>query len=408
MSALAQRNFRIYFVGQAVSSLGSAMVPVAIAFAVLRQTHSADDLGIVLTSFAASQLAFMLAGGVIADRVSRRAAMLVADGGRLVADSVLAGLLITGRPPVLVICLLVVVEGAGSALFMPASTGLVPSLVPDDVLQSANSLLQISGSLSQVIGPAIAGVIVVTTKPGWALAGDGASYLVSVITLALLQMAAIERPPRRRFFVEMREGWTEFVSRRWYWQLVLGALVFNGVMAIYNVLGPVASIRFYSGAATWATIATALGVGSVLGGFVGLRLKPRHPLRVGLPIVTLFALPPVAIALRLPVVAVAAFAVAAGASLVIFSVLFETTVQRHIPAELLSRVIAYDWFGSLVAYPVGLAVAAPLAGVVGLRPVLLLAGLVMIAVVVVQTAFVPEIRNLTDRPEPAAEVAPAG
>lgn len=408
MSALAQRNFRIYFVGQAVSSLGSAMVPVAIAFAVLRQTHSADDLGIVLTSFAASQLAFMLAGGVIADRVSRRAAMLVADGGRLVADSVLAGLLITGRPPVLVICLLVVVEGAGSALFMPASTGLVPSLVPDDVLQSANSLLQISGSLSQVIGPAIAGVIVVTTKPGWALAGDGASYLVSVITLALLQMAAIERPPRRRFFVEMREGWTEFVSRRWYWQLVLGALVFNGVMAIYNVLGPVASIRFYSGAATWATIATALGVGSVLGGFVGLRLKPRHPLRVGLPIVTLFALPPVAIALRLPVVAVAAFAVAAGASLVIFSVLFETTVQRHIPAELLSRVIAYDWFGSLVAYPVGLAVAAPLAGVVGLRPVLLLAGLVMIAVVVVQTAFVPEIRNLTDRPEPAAEVVPAG
>ncbi|MHB8244257.1 MAG: MFS transporter [Acidimicrobiales bacterium] len=374
MRALRQRNFRVYFVGQAVSNLGSAMVPVALAFAILRLTHSAADLGLVLTAFALAQLIFLLAGGVLADRFPRRVALLGADGLRFLAEAALAAVLLAGRPALLLVLVLVFVQGAASAVFMPASTGIVPALVDDSELQTANSLLQTSMSAANVVGPALAGVLVVAGSPGWAIAADAASYGVSVATLAVLDLARIERGEVRGFFSELREGWQEFSSRDWYWKLVAGATVFNMLYAIYVVLGPVASLRYYSGAKSWAVIATAAGVGSVLGGIGSTKIRARHPLRVALPIILAVVLAPLAIAERLPVPVVAGAAAIGGASLVIFSSLWETTVQRQIPEAVLSRVIAYDWFGSMLAFPIGLAIAAPLAGAVGIRTVLLVSG----------------------------------
>jgi predicted MFS family arabinose efflux permease len=378
MGALRERNFRLYFVGQAASAIGNAMVPVALAFAVLNLTHSASDLGFVLTSYAISQLIFLLAGGVVADRVPRRLALLGSDVVRFAAEAVLAALLLSGRPPLIAVLVLVFVQGAASALFLPASTGIVPALVDDDHLQAANSLLQTASSAASVVGPAIAGVLVVAGGPGWAIAADAASYGVSVGTLAMLKMARIERGEGRRFFADLLEGWNEFRSRDWYWKLVAGATAFNMLLAIYVVLGPVASIRFYSGAKSWAIIATAAGVGSVVGGLISTRVRVRHPMRIGLPVIGFFSLPAAAIAARLPVAAVAVTAGLGGVGLVVFSSLFETTVQRHIPEAVLSRVLAYDWFGSMMAFPIGLAIAAPLASVIGIRPLLAVSALLEI------------------------------
>jgi len=384
MGALREKNFRLYFIGQAASAVGTAMVPVALAFAILRLTHSAADLGLVLTAYAVSQLVFLLAGGVVADRVSRRLALLGSDVVRFAAESALAAFLLAGRPRLITVVVLVFVQGAASALFMPASSGLVPSLVEDANLQAANSLLQTATSAASVVGPAMAGVLVVAGSPGWAIAVDAASYGVSVATLAVLKLALLERGERRSFLSDLREGWDEFRSRDWYWKLVLGACVFNMLIAVYVVLGPVASIRFYSGAKSWAIIATAAGIGSVAGGLLSTRVRPRYPLRVGLPLIAFFALPPLAIGLRLPVPVVATAASLGGAGLVIFSTLFETTVQRHVPEAVLSRVLAYDWFGSMLAFPIGLAIAAPLSGAIGLRTVLLVsAGVEIISLVAI-------------------------
>jgi predicted MFS family arabinose efflux permease len=399
VGALRERNFRRYFIGQSTSEIGSAMVPVALAFAVLRRTHSATDLGIVLTGFALAQLVFLLIGGVIADRISRRWAMLGADSLRCASEGLLAALLIVGRPSVSVIVVLVVIQGIASAVFMPASTGLVPALVNDEHLQQANSLLQITGSAANIVGPALSGVIVVTTSPGWALAADGFSYGVSVVALALLQLDTIKRPARQHFLADLRDGWNEFRSRDWYWKIVAAASVFNALYATYVVLGPVASLRFYSGASTWAAIAASAGAGAVAGGFVGLRVKVRYPMRIALGVVVLFGLAPLAISARLPVPVVATAAALGGAGIAIFSLLFSTTVQRHIPEALLSRVLSYDWFGSLVAYPIGLAIAAPLAQAIGLRTVLLIGGVTEIGIVLGMLAFIPSFRHLTARPD---------
>ena len=406
MGALRERNFRLYFIGQAASAVGNAMVPVALAFAILRLTHSAADLGYVLTAYAVSQLIFLLAGGVVADRVARRLALLGSDAVRFASEAVLAALLLAGRPPLVAILVLVFVQGAASALFAPASTGIVPALVHDDHLQAANSLLQTASSAASVVGPALAGILVVASSPGWAIAADAASYGVSVATLAILKMERLERGEGQRFLVDLREGWDEFRSRDWYWKLVAGATAFNMLLAFYVVLGPVASLRFYSGAKSWAIIATAAGVGSVAGGLVSTRVRVRYPMRIGMSLVVLFALPPAAIAARLPVAVVALVSALGGLGLVVFSSLFQTTVQRHIPEAVLSRVLAYDYFGSMLAFPIGLAVAAPLAGLIGIRSLLAISSLLEIVSVGAILA-VRSIWNLEATPAQPAEVAVA-
>jgi predicted MFS family arabinose efflux permease len=338
---------------------------------------------------------FLLAGGVIADRLSRRAVMLGADSVRGAAEAALGALLITGRLSVWLIAVLAAVQGMAGALFMPASTGLTPAVVSNANLQQANQIQQIAGSGAWVAGPALAGVLVVAASPGWAILADAVSFGVSVAFLANLDLAAAPRPSRRRFATDLREGWDEFRSRTWLWTITAVSAVFNFLFAAYQVLGPVVSQRSYGGAAAWATVATLGGVGSVVGGLLCMRLRPRHPLRWAVSVACPIALPPIAFAAGLPVPAIAVVAALAGTGLIVFYALFTTTFQRQVPEQVLSRVSSYDWFASLAVYPVGLAVAGPVAAALGVHTVLWATGLIELAAIL-SLLLVPSVRQLTD------------
>jgi len=395
MGPLRERNFLLLFVGQSVSGLGNALVPVALAFALLDLTHSAADLGYVLGSEAAAQVAFLLAGGVIADRISRRAVMLTSDVVRGAAEAILGIILITGRPSVWVIGVLAAVQGVAGAAFLPASSGLVPSLVSPENLQPANQLQQVGGAATSIAGPALAGVLIVTTSPGWAILLDAATFGVSVILLAAMRIDSAPRPVRQHFLVDLREGWDEFRSRNWLWPMVLAFSVVNMLFGAYSVLGPVASQRYLGGAAAWATVATVGGIGSVAGGLLAARLRPKHPLRAGVAVAALAGFAPLGFAAGFPVPAIAAVAALAGTATIIFLSLFNTTMQRQVPGDSLSRVSSYTWFGALIAYPLGLAVAGPVASVLAIRAALLGIGSLMILAIVPLLA-VREIWRLTD------------
>jgi predicted MFS family arabinose efflux permease len=407
VDALRERNFRLLFIGQSVSVLGNALVPVALVFAVLDLTHSPGDLGYVLGAEAAAQVVFLLAGGVIADRISRRAVMLGSDCVRGAAEAALGALLITGHPSVWLIAVLGAVQGVAGALFMPASTGLMPALVSNANLQQANQLQQLAGSGAGVAGPALAGLLVVAAGPGWAILADGVSFGVSVAFLAALDLGAVPRLSRQRFVTDLREGWDEFRSRTWLWAIVAVSALFNLLYAAYQVLGPVVSQRSYGGATAWATVATVGGVGAVAGGLLCMRLRPRHPLRWAVSVACPLALPPIAFAAGLPVPAIAAAAAFAGTGLIVFYSLFTTTMQRQVPGQVLSRVSSYDWFASLAVYPVGLAVAGPVAAALGVRAVLWGTGLIELAAIL-SLLLVPGVRQLTDEAPAAipAEVSP--
>jgi MFS family permease len=137
LDALQERPFRLLFLGQAVSLLGDGMVGVALAFAVLEETGSASDLGIVPAARTIPLVAFLHVGGVWADRLPRRALMVTTDLVRLAAHGAMAALLIAGDPGVWPIAALAAIAGAASAFFNPAISGIIPAVVSAERLQQA-------------------------------------------------------------------------------------------------------------------------------------------------------------------------------------------------------------------------------------------------------------------------------
>ena len=126
VGVLRYREFRLLFAGQLVSLFGDGLFAVALSFAVLEETHSRSGLGIVLAAGSLPLVAFVLVGGVWADRLSRRRVMLGADGARMVIQAVLAALVLSGNASLGSFIVLYGLYGLAMAFFSPASTGLIP------------------------------------------------------------------------------------------------------------------------------------------------------------------------------------------------------------------------------------------------------------------------------------------
>ena len=223
LSVLGRRDFRLLFLAQAVSSLGDRMVPVALAFAVLHLGGSVSDIGIVLAARTLPIVGSLLIGGVVADRVSRRAVMVAADLARFVTQATLAALLIAGVAEVWIVAVLAGLTGLGTGFFSPASVGLLPLIVPPEELQQSNGLRATALSGGEIAGPAIAGVLIAAAGAGWALAIDAATFAVSAALLARVVVPPVADRGASSFLTDLRDGWSAFRGRTWVWSFVLSA-----------------------------------------------------------------------------------------------------------------------------------------------------------------------------------------
>jgi MFS family permease len=375
------------------------MVAVALAFAVLEIGGSPTDVGLVLAARTLPTVAFLLVGGVVADRLSPRTVMLAADLWRVVTQGLMAALLIGGAADVWSVALLAGLTGIGTGFFSPASTGLLPAVVPPERLQPANGLRATVMSGGEIVGPALAGVIVAAAGAGWALAVDAATFAVSALFLARVRLPArTEREPAS-FLSDLREGWDEFRGRRWVWTFVLWAGLSTMLWGAWSTLGPVVTDRELGGAAAWGTVLAAMGVGALGGSVLAVRARPRRPLLVAVVVINLYAIPLGALAAGVPVAILAGAALFAGVAMMLSNSLWESMLQRHIPASSLSRVAAYDWFGSLAFQPIGLIMWGPIAEAIGLGPALW-AAFALFAALNLAMLAIPDVWRL--RAAPAA------
>jgi len=180
-------------------------------------------------------------------------------------------------------------------------------------------------------------------------------------------------PASTRLLADLKHGWRAFTSRDWCVAFVVASAFINLFNAAFTVLGPVVASRDLGGAGAWGIIAAALGAGSVVGGLAAVRLRVIRPLVVAGLALTLFAMPLVLLAFAAPVAGVAAGALLAGVALITSNTLWESTLQRVVPEDVLARVSAYDWIGSLGLLPVGYVLVGPLAASLGLEVTLLAA-----------------------------------
>jgi hypothetical protein len=362
-AVLHEREYRLLFGAQLSSLLGDQMVTVALAFGILDHGGSASDVGIVLAARSLAVIAFLLGGGVIGDRLPRRAVLVATDVVRIGSQGAIAVALIRGDADIALLAALSAITGAATGVFNPTATGFLPEVVSPQGLQEANALRSLAGSGGRIAGPLLAGLLVATAGAGWAIAVDAASYAVSAALVAAMAVRGAGRAAgaTESFLDELRTGWTAFRSRTWLVAIVASAAVGNLCNGAWKVLGPVVAKTELGGVGAWSAIVAAAGAGGVLGGLLALRLAPRRPLVFMTCAVSVFFVQFALLAVVAPtaIIAVAAFAGEVG--MILGMTVWESSMQRYVEAHLLSRVSAYDWLGSLVFEPIGLAIWGPVA-----------------------------------------------
>ena len=257
------------------------------------------------------------------------------------------------------------VAGTATAFFNPASTGLTPMTVTAARLQEANALRGMSMAATQLVGPALAGVLIVTVGPGYALAIDAASFGASALFLTRLQLPPHAELAAQSFARDLLDGWREFVARTWVWLIVVSASLGNMMSGVWLVLAAAWVQQGHGGAGAWAAILVASALGALVAGTTALRIRPRRPLLVGAVVIVPSAVPIVLLALEAPWPTLVVAVLVTGFGNMLFNTLWETTLQQHVPPAALSRVSAYDWFGSLLCQPIGLALAGVAAAAIG-------------------------------------------
>jgi MFS family permease len=407
MSAFAPLRhapFRYLLLGRTTTMLGNSVAPMALAFAVLDLTGSVRDLGFVVAARSLTNVIFVLFGGVLADRLPRKVVMISSNVLAAATQGTVAVLLFSHTATIGLLMGLAALNGLVAAFSFPAMSAIAGQVVPDEIRQQSNALLRLSMNVVGIGGAAVGGLLVAAFGSAWSIAVDALTFAIAALFFSLIRISAVrdEAAERTSMLHELRIGWREFAARTWLWAVVAGFCVLNMMLAAgFGVLGPkVADDHF--GRTAWGLVVSAELVGLALGGLVALRLKIRRFLFAG--VLGMLPVVPVLLALGVApyVPLLIGLSVIAGVGIEIFGVSWETSMQRHVPADLLARVYSWDMLGSIVAIPLGQAVAGPVAGVVGTRNALVGAAAVCL-LAVAGMVVVPAVRNLDNTP--VAEVA---
>ncbi len=380
---LRHRPFVLLISGRFVSMAGNAVAPIALAFAVLDLTGSATDLGLVVGARSLANVALLLFGGVVADRMPRQLVLVGSSLSAMVTQTAVATVVLTGSASVALLMSLSAINGAAAAFALPASSALVPQTVPADQLQPANAINRLSVNAALILGAVLGGLIVATVGPGWGIAIDAATFGVAAVLLGFIRVPAVRTGAEAQStLAQLREGWSTFIAHSWVWTVVLGFCVFNAAeIAALSVIGPIVA-NDTIGRQMWGIFLASETAGMVLGALVAMRLRARRLLLIGVVCCLGGSLWLIGLALLpLPAVLLPA-AFVTGVAMEQFGVAWEVSIQEHVPADKLARVYSYDALGSFLAIPIGQVVAGPVADHVGPRAALLgAAGLIVAAVV---------------------------
>lgn len=394
----AHRDFRWLFLSQTASTTGDRIVLVALALLVTEQTGSTTDLGLVLGAYTVANVSFLLLGGVWADRLPRHRLMIVTDLVRAGLHALLAVLVLTSGIEIWQLIVIEALFGAAEAFFRPAYSGLVPQTVPEELIQEANALNNLTQTIAEFAGPALATALVLTVGTGWAFAVDASTFLVSALLLTCVRPRERgERAPRSTLRAELRDGFREVRSRTWVW-VTIAVFAFQNVCAFacYIVLGPSVAGERWGDPALYGWLAASVGLGTALGSLIALRWRPRRPLVVGIVLSVPFCLMLTTFAIGIPLELALVLGVATGIGIALFGVWWQTALAQRIPPGALSRVTSYDWMGSLALLPIGYVLVGVIAEHAGPTEVMGIGG-VLAAAILLLGLLPRETRELDGR-----------
>lgn len=397
--SLKHRPFLLLWLGQTISRVGDFMYEIALAWWVLQKTGDATQMGLVLVFAITPSILFYLIGGVAVDRFSRVGLMLASDAARGAVVLLVSYLAYSDRLVMWEIFAASLFFGIVDAFFQPAFMALVPQIVPEEDLPSANSLSSMSVNLGRILGPAVgAGVVALIGAP-LAFLVNGLSFFVSALFLLPLLWAHIPRVKSERdtsVLHEIREGFRTVFASQWLWvSILIFALTNITLTGPYSVSMPfLVSDALGGNVETLGLLYAVFPLGYLFGDvFLGRyrHIRRRGILMYGAGIVAGLGLAVFGLVPPLWVLVIAALA--NGAALEMGHLTWVNTLQEMVPNEKLGRVVSIDNMGSFALLPIGFLVAGWATEQYG-APLVFLVGGLFTAVVSAAGLLVPAIRNL--------------
>lgn len=396
---LSNNPYLVLLASRTLSMMGMSFAPVALAFGILALPGAdAGTLSLVLAVHTLPMVAFMLVGGVIADRYPRQAVLVFGEWLAAIGFASIGVMLLTGFAPIWLLCVAAGVAGVAGAMIYPALTGIIPDLVPEHLRQKGNAWLAMGASSARLGGLVAGGAVVVWLGGGWAMVMAGSLYFVAgVLLLRLPRITGAIAGEGDHPLRQLIDGWAEFSSRQWLWVVVAQwSIMIMVLQAAQGVLGPVVAHDELGGAGAWTIILAGEAVGAIVGVAVAMVWKPRRPILVATVMTLAAGTPPILLGVTAPLWLVVVSMFFTGVAFDLFGVLWMTTMQDEVPAESLARVASYDALGSMMFGPLGLILAGPAILIFGVHTSLVGAGVIAIVTTLAALAS-PEVRQLRGR-----------
>lgn len=383
VTLLGHREPALLVSGQTISGFGDGVALVALTFLVLDITHHSVSR---LAWFAAARMIplviFLLVGGAIVDRFSRRLLLLISDLVRALLTAVLVVLLGVGGLRYWELLVFAILFGTFDAVFMPAISAITPEIVPEDLLPAMNALRPLTNNLvGNMIGPAVGGILAAWSTTG-AIGVDCATFIVSASALAL--MKPTPKPPpggATSMIEEIREGLRYVRDTRWLWSTLLAVAAVNAfvftpmsVLIPYFLLHDLHTSKLVVGYA-FAIFGLAGGLGALIASNLPI---PRRRVRTIWTYWSIGTLSAIVMGVATNFWEVFIIPVVAAPLMILGNVIWESMMQSEVPRALLGRASSVDWFVSLGITPIGLVVAGLVSSAIGVRSYFVLSALLTV------------------------------
>ena len=384
------REYRVLISALAVSIFGSGMWAVAMVYQVIHLGGGPLELSLVAAAGSVGLVAFVLAGGIAADRIPQRRLIIAVEGANLAVIAAISGLALAGLLQLWHVAAGAFMLGVGAAFFFPAYSAILPRILPAEDLLAANGM---EGSmrpvLQQAAGPAVAGIVVAALSPSHAVTAVALCHLSAFIILNFLGQHGLAAPVNgtddaggairgtRSFFQDLREGVSYTLRTPWLlWTLIWACISVLFLIGPIEVLLPfVVRDQLGGDSSMFGFLLAVGGVGAALGSLLTASLRlPRRYLTVMMVSWGAGSLPLAAVGImdNFWVIAVSLFIWGATGS--VGMVIWGTLLQRRVPPHLLGRVSSLDFFVSLALMPVSMALAGPAAEVLPIWLIFVVAG----------------------------------
>ncbi|MGZ5377409.1 MAG: tetracycline efflux MFS transporter Tet(V) [Mycobacterium sp.] len=378
------REYRLLIAAVSLSIFAEGMWAVVMALQVIELKNDPAALSLVATCLGVGIVAFLLVGGIAADRFNQRLIIILVETVNVIVVSVVAVLGLVGSLQIWHMAVAAGLLGVAAAFFFPAYSAILPRILPAEQLLAANGVEGVVRPLFQrAVGPAAAGMLVGATFP--ALGSVVVAVLFAIGLVLLIATRGTTKVPVREPCIQqphmardLRDGFVFMLRTPWLlWTLLFASMFVLVVLGPIEVLLPfIANDRFDDGARMYGFILAFFGMGSALGALaVSSGRLPRRYLTVMMAMWGVGSIPLVVVGTTssFTLMAVATFVVGFtdGAGMVIWG----TLLQRRVPTEMLGRVSSLDFFVSLAFMPVSFAIVGPLSKVVSMQTIFLVAGI---------------------------------